>query len=91
MSAPDPPTADADATWRTSWQHDLKTPLTVISGRAHLLERAIRRSPTLSEAERQAMLLGLAALLEAVHRQAQVIETLAPPASEAPPAPEPTA
>ena len=33
-------------------RHDLKTPLTTIHARAQLLERAIRRSPSLPEDER---------------------------------------
>ena len=48
-------------------RRDLKTPLTTISGHAQLVGRAIRRSPSLSDEERAAMLEGLATI-EAVVR-----------------------
>src|SRR5215207_7887682 len=41
-------------------RHDLKTPLTTIHGRAQLLTRAVRRSPSLADEERTKMLEGLA-------------------------------
>lgn len=51
-------------------RHDLKSPLTTILGRTQLLARAIRRSPSLTEDERTAMLASTvlveAAVLELV-------------------------
>jgi signal transduction histidine kinase len=43
-------------------RHDLKTPLTTISGRAYLLARSVRRSPSLSDDERVRMLDGVATI-----------------------------
>jgi excisionase family DNA binding protein len=43
-------------------QHDLKTPLTTIHGRAQLLTRMVRRSPSLTEPERGALLDGLVSI-----------------------------
>jgi hypothetical protein len=51
---------------RDQWRHDLKTALTTISGRAQLLARAIRRSPSLTEQERDKMLQDLATIEAAV-------------------------
>ena len=52
---------------RDQFRHDLKTPLTTISGRAQLLTRMARRSSSLTELERGAMLDGLA-IIEATVR-----------------------
>jgi nitrogen-specific signal transduction histidine kinase len=49
-------------------RHDLKSPLTTIHARAQLLERAVRRSPSLADEERARMLAGLAEI-EAVVRE----------------------
>ena len=57
-----PPTPSADAVDRL--RHDLKSPLTTISGRAQLLARSIRRSSSLSAEERE-RLLGSALAIEA--------------------------
>jgi hypothetical protein len=46
--------------------HALKSPLTTISGRAQLLTRGIRRSPSLSEAERERLLASTLAIETAV-------------------------
>ena len=43
-------------------RHDLKTPLTTISGRANLLVRSVRRSSSLSDEERARMLDGVASI-----------------------------
>ena len=47
-------------------KHDLKTPLTTISVRAYLLGRAIRRAPSLTDAERGTILEGVVAIETAV-------------------------
>jgi signal transduction histidine kinase len=57
-------------------RHDLKTPLTTISGHAYLLARSVRRSSSLSDEERarmldgvatiEAMVLGMVALIDAM-------------------------
>ena len=59
-------------------RHDLKTPLTTISGRSYLLARSVRRSSSLSEEERtrmldgvatiEAMVLAMVALIDAMRR-----------------------
>jgi signal transduction histidine kinase len=57
-------------------RHDLKTPLTTISGHAQLLARAIRRSPTLADNERGRMLESLATIEEAVRTMVPLIEAM---------------
>ena len=57
-------------------RHDLKTPLTTIYSRAYLLGRRIRRSPTLSEEERVAMLAGLAVIEASVQEMVVVIDVI---------------
>ena len=57
-------------------RHDLKTPLTMISGRAYLLGRAIRRAPSLTDEERGKMLEGVAALETAVRAMSAVIDAM---------------
>jgi signal transduction histidine kinase len=47
-------------------RHDLKSPLTTISGRAQLLARSVRRSSSLSDEERVRMLDGLAVIETAI-------------------------
>ena len=47
-------------------RHDLKTPLTTIAARTHLLARGVRRSPSLTTEERARMLAGVVAIEEAV-------------------------
>jgi len=47
-------------------RHDLKASLTIVSGRAQLIARAIRRSPSLTDAERAGMLENLAVIDGAV-------------------------
>ena len=47
-------------------RHDLKTPLTTISGRAYLLACSVRRSPSLSDEEGARMLASIVAIEEAV-------------------------
>ena len=47
-------------------KHDLKSPLTTISGHAQLLGRAIRRAPSLTDEERGKMLEGVAAIATAI-------------------------
>jgi hypothetical protein len=66
-SPPEHATAERDRR-----RHELISPLTTILGRAQLLARMVRRSPSLAESERRAMLDGLviveAAVLELVGR-----------------------
>jgi signal transduction histidine kinase len=58
-------------------RHDLKTPLTTISGHAQLLGRVIRRSPSLTDAEQARMLRSLATIEQAVRAMVRVIDTMA--------------
>lgn len=57
-------------------RHELKTPLTTIRGRAHLLARAVRRAPSLTDEERTRMLDGLAAIDTAVMAMVAVIDAM---------------
>lgn len=57
-------------------RHDLKTPLTTISGHAQLLGRAIRRSPSLTDEERARMVASLATIEEAVRVMVTSIEAM---------------
>jgi signal transduction histidine kinase len=57
-------------------RHDLKTPLTTISGHAQLLGRAVRRSPSLSNEERAKMLEGLAMIEAAVGAMVTIIDAM---------------
>ena len=56
------------------FRHDLKSPLTTVHGRAYLLSRSIRRSPSLADEERARMLEGLAAIEGAVQQMVIVID-----------------
>ena len=53
--------ADARAD-RARLRHDVLTPLTAIRARAQMVDRAARRSATLADGEREAMLANLAAV-----------------------------
>ena len=55
-------------------RHDLRSPLTTIRGRAYLLARAVRRTPSLTEDERARMLTGVAEIETAVAVLVSVIE-----------------
>ena len=57
-------------------RHELKTPLTTIHGRAQLLTRAVRRSPSLTEAERTEMLDALTTIEGTVRTMVTVIDDL---------------
>ena len=57
-------------------RHDLKTPLTTIAGRAYLLARSIRCSPSLSEEERATMLAGVVTIEAAVRAMIPVIDAM---------------
>jgi signal transduction histidine kinase len=57
-------------------RHDLKTPLTTISGHAQLLGRVVRRTPSLTDAERGRMLAGLAAIQAAVREMVAHIDAI---------------
>ena len=56
--------------------HDLKTPLTTISARAHLLGRVIRRAPSLTDEERGKMLASVAGIEAAVQAMCSVIDAM---------------
>jgi hypothetical protein len=58
------------------FRHDLKSSLTTIHGRAFLLARSVRRSPSLGDAERTQMLEGVAAIEAAVRQMVTVIDSL---------------
>lgn len=58
--------------------HDLKNPLMVIRGRAQLIERVIKRSADLPEAERARILRSLAAIDEAVVGIVEMIDDTRP-------------
>ena len=55
-------------------QHELKTPLTTIQLRAHLLARTVQRSPSISEEERVKLLAGLTSIVGAVQEMVTVID-----------------
>jgi hypothetical protein len=57
-------------------RHALKSPLTTIRGRAYLLARAVRRTPSLTEEERTRMLDGLAVIDTAVAAMVVVIDEI---------------
>ena len=57
-------------------RHDLKTPLTTIHGRAQLLTRAVRRSPSLADEERTRILEGLATIETEVLTLAAMIDAM---------------
>jgi signal transduction histidine kinase len=57
-------------------RHDLKTPLTAISGHAQLLGRAVRRSPSLREDERARMVESLAAIEAMVQTMVTIIDAM---------------
>ena len=57
-------------------RHDLKTPLVAIHGRAQLLARAVRRSRSLSDAERETFLDGLTAIEGAVRDMVTLIDDI---------------
>jgi K+-sensing histidine kinase KdpD len=57
-------------------RHDLKTPLTTIHGRAQLLDRALRRSPSLPEDERARMLAAVVAIEAAVRAMVALIDSM---------------
>ena len=55
-------------------RHDLKTPLTTISGYTQLLARTIRRSPSLADDERARILESLATIQAAVREMVAVVD-----------------
>ena len=55
-------------------RHDLKTPLTVISGQAQLLARAIRRAPSLNDEDRTRLLAGVTTVESAVREMVVAID-----------------
>ena len=77
MSAADEAPNGFVYTPREQQRHQLKTPLTTISGHAQLLGRTIQRSPDLT-AERDRMLAAVAAIESAVREMVTVIDGLSP-------------
>ena len=57
-------------------RHDLKTPLTTIYARAHLLGRAIRCAPSLADEERARMLVGVTAIEAAVRTMVALVDSM---------------
>jgi hypothetical protein len=68
-------------------RHDLLTPVSIISARAQLLARDIRRSPVLNEEERARLLEGVAAIQTALQTMCAVIDTIDRSPSDGPAAP----
>ncbi len=57
-------------------RHDLLTPVTTILARSQLQRRALRRSSSLPDAEREILLAGLAAIEAAVYALVAVIDAM---------------
>ena len=76
MPSPDDPAIHPPLDPFDQLRHDLKTPLTTIHGRAQLLARSVRRSPSLSDEERARMLEGLVTIEVAVRVMVTVIEAM---------------
>lgn len=76
MAPADHPSPDLPADALARMHHELKTPVTIIAGRAQLVARAIRRSPSLSNDERAGMLASLAAIDAAVVALVAAIEAI---------------
>jgi signal transduction histidine kinase len=76
MPSPDDPAIHSPLDPFDQLRHDLKTPLTAIHGRAQLLARSVRRSPSLSDAERARLLEGLVAIEAAVRVMVTVIDAM---------------
>ena len=66
-------------------RHDLKSPLTTISGRAQLVGRAVRRSPSLTDEARGRILEALATIEEEVRTMVRLIDALRRDGPDAPP------
>jgi signal transduction histidine kinase len=69
-----PPNPDADAF--DGLRHDLKTPLTTAYVRSQLVARMVRRSTTLTEPERVAMLESLTAIEQALRNMVPLIDSI---------------
>ena len=67
-------------------RHDLKTPLTAISGRTQLMKRGVRRSLSLPDEERTRMLEELAVIEAAVREMVTLIDDIGRTSREGPPA-----
>jgi K+-sensing histidine kinase KdpD len=76
MSAPHDGSDGINSAPLDQLRHDLKTPLTTIHGRAQLLERAIRRSPSLPEDERARMLAAVVTIEAAVRAMVPLIDSI---------------
>jgi signal transduction histidine kinase len=66
-------------------RHDLKTPLSTMYARAHLLGRAIRRAPVLSEAQQATMLEAVTAIEVAVREMVTIVDEIKPLSSDGSP------
>jgi K+-sensing histidine kinase KdpD len=76
MSAADDASDGINSAPLDQLRHDLKTPLTTIHGRAQLLGRAIRHSPSLPDDERARMLAAVAAIETAVRAMVPLIDRM---------------
>ena len=59
-------------------RHDLLNPLAIIRGRTQLLTRAIERSSTMEDGERERLLKGLTAINQAVFAAVEVLDRADP-------------
>jgi hypothetical protein len=67
MTADDAPPTERPHPSPTTFPRDPKGPLTIISGRAQLAARRLRRVSALSEADREPLLRDMACIEQAVH------------------------
>jgi hypothetical protein len=82
MAVGDGPPPDPYADPLDQLRHDLKTPLTSISTRTQLVARMVRRSSSLTELERSAMLDSLAAIVAAVQVMVSGIDGIGRPSPD---------
>jgi nitrogen-specific signal transduction histidine kinase len=59
-------------------RHDLLNPLSTIRGRAQLMTRAIERSSSMNDSDRDRLLRGLTAISQAVFAAVEVLERADP-------------
>ena len=85
MLPTDDPAAGPPLDRHDQLRHDLKTPLTTISGHAQLLGRAIRRSPSLTEDERGRMVEALGTIEAAVRTMVTLIDAMGRDGGDGPP------
>jgi light-regulated signal transduction histidine kinase (bacteriophytochrome) len=85
MLPTDDPAAGPPGDPHDQLRHDLKTPLTTISGHAQLLGRAIRRSPSLTQDERGRMVEALTTIEAAVRAMVPLIDAMGRDGGDGPP------